>query len=101
MMRAYAEGHDCRRRFLLIYFGEEVEQACGCCDICEADISSETSEPQGPFRLNSWVQHTEWGRGLSTYYEGDKVTVMFEAVGEKRLAVDFVLTHGRLKALEP
>jgi hypothetical protein len=29
------------------------------------------------------------------------VTVMFEAVGEKRLAVDFVLTHRLLKALEP
>jgi hypothetical protein len=41
------------------------------------------------------------GPRVSTYYEGDKVTVMFEAVGEKRLAVDFVLTHGRLKALEP
>lgn len=101
IMRAYAEGHDCRRRFLLTYFGEEVDQACGYCDICEADISSETSEPQGPFRLNSWVQHTEWGRGLITHREGDKVTVMFEAVGEKRLAVDFVMTHGLLKALEP
>jgi ATP-dependent DNA helicase RecQ len=101
MMRAYAEGHDCRRRFLLTYFGEEVDQACGCCDLCEAGISRETSEPQGPFRLNRWVQHTEWGRGLITHYEGDKVTVMFEAVGEKRLAVDFVVTHGLLKALDP
>jgi hypothetical protein len=66
----------------------------------EVVVDDPESESQGPFRLNSWVQHREWGRGLVTHYEGDKVIVMFEAVGEKRLAVDFVVTHGLRKALD-
>ncbi|WP_329177057.1 RecQ family ATP-dependent DNA helicase [Streptomyces sp. NBC_01477] len=34
MMRGYAETVDCRRRFLLGYFGETVSAPCGACDIC-------------------------------------------------------------------
>jgi len=99
MMRGYAEGQNCRRAYLLTYFGEEVGQACGCCDLCERGLTVEAPEPQGPFPLNSWGQHTEWGRGLVTRYEGEKVIVVFETVGEKRLAVDCVLAHSLLTPL--
>ncbi|WUH89313.1 RecQ family ATP-dependent DNA helicase [Streptomyces sp. NBC_00433] len=34
MMRGYAETADCRRRFLLGYFGETVPESCGSCDNC-------------------------------------------------------------------
>ncbi|KQX64093.1 MULTISPECIES: RecQ family ATP-dependent DNA helicase [unclassified Streptomyces] len=34
MMRGYAETTDCRRRFLLGYFGESVPVPCGACGIC-------------------------------------------------------------------
>ncbi|WP_327289996.1 RecQ family ATP-dependent DNA helicase [Streptomyces sp. NBC_01198] len=34
MMRGYAETVDCRRRFLLGYFGETVTAPCGACDNC-------------------------------------------------------------------
>ncbi len=34
-MRAYAELVDCRRQYLLRYFGEEHSGACGKCDNCE------------------------------------------------------------------
>ena len=36
MMRAYAETDDCRRAFILSYFGEPFEPPCGFCDNCEA-----------------------------------------------------------------
>ncbi len=36
MMRAYAETDDCRRAFILSYFGEPFEPPCGHCDNCEA-----------------------------------------------------------------
>src|SRR4051812_38869116 len=32
MMRGYAETTDCRRQFLLGYFGEQLDQPCGNCD---------------------------------------------------------------------
>ena len=37
MMRGYAETRDCRRQFLLGYFGEPHPGSCGACDICLGD----------------------------------------------------------------
>ena len=34
-MRQYAEAVGCRRRILLSYFGEDVKEDCGNCDICK------------------------------------------------------------------
>ena len=38
MMRGYAELRDCRRKYVLNYFGEEFEAPCGACDNCEAGV---------------------------------------------------------------
>jgi len=40
MMRGYADTTDCRRRFLLGYFGEQLGEACGNCDSCDAPKNS-------------------------------------------------------------
>ena len=76
-----------------------MEQPCGFCDLCENRVLAEAPGSPEPFGCKSWVRHKEWGRGLVMRYEGDKVIVLFDEVGEKKLAVDFVAAHGLLEPL--
>ncbi|WP_405854276.1 RecQ family ATP-dependent DNA helicase [Streptomyces sp. NBC_01515] len=46
MMRGYAETTDCRRRFLLGYFGDSVPVPCRACDNCTGPVT----EPAGGLR---------------------------------------------------
>ncbi|MDP8951130.1 MAG: RecQ family zinc-binding domain-containing protein, partial [Actinomycetota bacterium] len=100
MMRGYAEVRDCRREYLLNYFGEEFDEPCGYCDNCEAGIVVEEDEGEVPFPLNSRVVHQEWGEGLVQRYEGDKMIVLFDEVGYKTLAVELVKERGLLEIAE-
>ncbi|MDV9172285.1 RecQ family ATP-dependent DNA helicase [Streptomyces sp. W16] len=43
MMRGYAETTDCRRRFLLGYFGDSVPVPCGACDNCTGPVAKPAS----------------------------------------------------------
>ncbi|MFJ6086724.1 RecQ family ATP-dependent DNA helicase [Streptomyces sp. NPDC092369] len=43
MMRGYAETTDCRRRFLLGYFGDSVTVPCGGCDNCADPLAKRAS----------------------------------------------------------
>jgi len=97
MMRGYAEVRDCRREYLLNYFGETLEQPCGFCDNCKAGIIIEEDEGKQPFPLNSRVVHQSWGEGLVMRYEGDKIVVLFDQVGYKTLGLDLVRLRGLLK----
>ncbi|OQR63949.1 recombinase RecQ [Streptomyces maremycinicus] len=45
MMRGYAETTDCRRRFLLGYFGESVPVPCGACGNCRGPVSEFAAGP--------------------------------------------------------
>ncbi|MCI2237978.1 RecQ family ATP-dependent DNA helicase [Paenibacillus sp. TRM 82003] len=92
MMRTYAETTACRRQFLLGYFGEELDQPCGHCDTCRAGTAQEHSDTGSdePFPVGSTVQHPEWGAGQVMHYEEDRVTVLFEAVGYRALALGLV-----------
>ncbi|MBV9710226.1 MAG: RecQ family zinc-binding domain-containing protein, partial [Ktedonobacteraceae bacterium] len=98
MMRGYAEVGDCRREYLLNYFGEEIDDPCGFCDNCDAGITVEEEEENMPFPINSRVVHTSWGEGLVLRYEGDKMVVLFDDVGYKTLAVELVTERGLLVA---
>jgi ATP-dependent DNA helicase RecQ len=92
MMRGYAEVRDCRRGFVLNYFGEQFDVPCGNCDNCEAGIVAE--EPADvPFPVGSRVRHDEWGEGTVQRYESDKLTVLFDEVGYKTLALELVVAN--------
>lgn len=100
MMRGYAETTGCRRQFLLGYFGEELPQPCGNCDTCISEGAGQqqnrrqTSPGQGKlspaerqFPLNARVSHREWGPGVVMRHEPDRITVLFEQVGYRTLAL--------------
>ena len=97
MMQGYAEVHDCRREYLLNYFGEELDDPCGYCDNCEAGITVAEDEAHEPFPINSRVRHKTYGEGLVQRYEGGKMVVLFDDVGYKTLAVALVTENGLLE----
>lgn len=104
MMRGYAELRDCRRRYILNYFGEEYPAER--CDHCDNDrrqvtLSREAANgkpaDQGPFHLNQAVVHRSWGEGIVQRVTGDSVTVLFERVGYKTFDTAIVTERGILK----
>ncbi len=97
MMRAYAEGTNCRREYLLTYFGEEIDDPCGNCDNCDAGRSLPENAQNEPFPINSRVTHEKWGAGMVLRYEGDTVVVLFDAVGYKTLDVALVVQQHLLR----
>jgi ATP-dependent DNA helicase RecQ len=98
MVRGYAELRDCRRTYILNYFGEERDGPCGHCDNCDAGRVAAQPAGSEPYPLNSRVAHREWGDGTVMRYEGDKMTVLFDSVGYRSLAVPIVLERGLLAA---
>jgi ATP-dependent DNA helicase RecQ len=91
MMRRYAELTDCRRRFLLEYFGQQYPDPCGNCDNCDAGLSTPAAPASGgAFAAGTRLTHRAWGPGTVLENDGDRVTVLFDSVGYKELAVSVI-----------
>jgi ATP-dependent DNA helicase RecQ len=95
MMRAYAEGDRCRSQFLLRYLGDAEAERCGRCDRCRAGVA--VDETAAGYALQSAVTHPEFGDGVVTDVESDRVTVLFDDVGYRTLALDVVAEEGLLE----
>jgi ATP-dependent DNA helicase RecQ len=99
MMRGYAETTDCRRQFLLGYFGEQLDRPCGNCDNCAAGTATDrTEEADSPFAAETPVEHAEWGPGIVMRVEDDRLVVLFEEVGYKTLALAAVIENDLLRS---
>ena len=100
MMRGYAELRDCRREYLLNYFGEAYDAPCRACDNCEQGRVAADEDGERPFALGTRVEHDEWGEGLVQRYEDDKVVVLFDGVGYRTLLVTLVAERRLLRPLD-
>jgi ATP-dependent DNA helicase RecQ len=97
MMRGYAETTQCRRQFLLSYFGEEKSELCQDCDNCVSGTARERAA-SGPFGVQDRVTHRSFGDGMIMDVDGDQVTVLFADVGYRTLHLPTVLEGGLLES---
>ena len=75
---------------------------CGHCDNClEGTAEEPLAESDELFPVHSRVRHAEWGKGMVMGYEEDRMTVLFDTVGYKTLAVGVVEERGLLTAVRP
>ena len=104
MMRGYAETGRCRTDFLLAYFGETAPTPCGHCDNCRSgsaqEAVAESRETPGGLVPDARVQHPTFGSGVVTDVEIDRVTVLFDEVGYRTLAVDVVESADLLEPVD-
>ncbi|KZB86144.1 recombinase RecQ [Amycolatopsis regifaucium] len=85
MIRGYAETMECRRRYLLGYFGERLAEPCGNCDTCDFGTGERKHAEDAEYAVNSTVRHVEWGEGTVMSVEPDRITILFDDFGYKTL----------------
>jgi ATP-dependent DNA helicase RecQ len=94
MMRSYAELRNCRREYLLNYFGEKFSAPCDNCDNCinaASTASANVTNGHQPYPLDSRVSHAAWGEGTVMRYENNKIVILFDQVGYKTLDIQTAL----------
>lgn len=88
MIRCFAELQTgCRREFVLSYFGQPFDPPCGACDLCDAG-RGEIPTRDEPFDVGT--RSAQRGRGTLWRHGARDVSVLFDDVGYKSLALDIV-----------
>jgi ATP-dependent DNA helicase RecQ len=101
MVRSYAElATGCRRDVVLSYFGQPFDPPCDACDLCDAG-RGEVAAHGEPFAVGARVVHRRWGGGVVQRYGARDVSVLFDDVGYKALALDIVEQGGVLVEERP
>ena len=105
MVRGYAELRECRRAYLLNYFGDDSPSEC--CGRCDADMDRHATvadERQrsddvvgSPWARLDRVLHQAWGPGVVQRVQQDAITVLFEKAGYKVLDASIVAAQGLLQ----
>ncbi|OKH66113.1 ATP-dependent DNA helicase RecQ [Mycobacterium sp. SWH-M5] len=96
MMRSYAETPDCRRQFLLAYFGDHLPKPCGNCDRC-LDGSTPRSSGSPAIAPGTPVEHREWGPGVILDGDEERLTALFDFYGYRVLSVEAIQENSVLK----
>jgi ATP-dependent DNA helicase RecQ len=101
---AYAATTGCRRAFILAAFGQAYEPPCGACDRCLAAVVPIVEEPASAavlarFPMGTRVNHLVWGAGIVEHHEPGVLTVRFDSVGHRRLALDLLADGAMLVAM--
>jgi ATP-dependent DNA helicase RecQ len=103
MMQAYAETSECRRKYLLNYFGEHFNAPCLACDNCRcsAKTPAHTSDDNDlcasrPFPEKSFVVHQRWGKGIVVRYDRQKIVILFDEAGRKTFQLPALMQAGLL-----
>ncbi|HEU0127819.1 MAG TPA: RecQ family zinc-binding domain-containing protein, partial [Pseudonocardiaceae bacterium] len=102
MMRGYAETTECRRQFLLGYFGEQLSDRCEACDTCRAGTAVSTSASEAathPYPVSSRVRHEQFGEGTVMDLDRDKITVLFADAGYRTLQLRAVQRNRLLRSV--
>lgn len=109
MMRVYAELNDCRREYILNYFGQEYDTER--CEMCDNDVLDSNRAgcqtntlddalidiQPAPFALGDAVVHDAWGEGEVQRVADDSVTVLFQESGYKTLALSIIQDRNLLQ----
>ena len=100
MMRGYAETQDCRRAYILSYFGEALRGAVRQLRQLRRRATASPEPAMGePFAVATRVTHGEWGDGTIQRYEEDAMVVLFDEGGYRTLSVALVEERGLLTAV--